>query len=170
MEKISTARVALKWGLVMGIALTAVYITLYVLNIFKFPWYVHMGIVVLFVGGIYMALNEFKGLNRGFMKFGEAFGLGMLTVFTSSIISSSIDFVYRSFIDKTVNDKQVEIVTREYEAMGISAETSEAMIEQVSMMLNSPLGLLVSIGTFLFIGLIVSVIMAAVMRKDEPLY
>lgn len=81
MEKVSSARIALKSGLIYGIVSIVVALVSYNTDLWK-NWIVSFLVtVILFFGVMYFSLSEFKSLNGGFMTFGRGFGLGMLTNF-----------------------------------------------------------------------------------------
>lgn len=170
MEKVSSARISLKWGLILGLVSIAVTTVYYVLNIFNPSWYGYVVSFLMYFGVLYFAMNEFRTLNGGFMKFGEGLGLGVLAFLCSAVIYSVYDFVYKNYIDTTIISKQLQMVEQQYENMGMSPELIEQSLSQAETMFNSSLGFLMTIFGIVFSGFICSLIMAAIMKRNKPMF
>ncbi len=170
MEKVSTARIALKWGLILGLISIAITTIYYTLNTFNLSWYNYVISFVTYFGIVFLALKEFRSLNNDEMTFGQGFGIGMLLFFTCSIIYSVYDFIYKSFIDTTVNEKVMRMMEEQYESYGMSPEMIDQSLQQAEKMVNSPLGMLLGIASLMFYGLVCSLIMAAIMKKTRPVF
>jgi Protein of unknown function (DUF4199) len=170
MEKVSSARIALKWGLIYGI-IGIVYNTLaYNTGLWK-NWVLGLlAMLIMLFGILYLAFNEFKTLNGGFMAFKEGLGLGMLTITTGAILSVFFDNFYRKYIDPTLIEQQIDMITEQYESMGLSDAQIEEAVQKVESTANSGLGFLWALLGAMFIGFIASLIMAAIMKKDKPVF
>lgn len=170
MEKVSSARIALKWGLIYGI-ITILYTTIaYNTELWK-NQFLGIGIgVVLSVLFLYLAMNEFKILNGGFMTFSQGLGVGMLTSATSGLLSMVYDFLYKKFIDPNVVDQQLEMAREQYESMGMAEEQIEAAIEKAASYTDSGLAFIFGMLFVLFFGLIISLIVAGFVKKDKPVF
>ncbi|MBK6977859.1 MAG: DUF4199 domain-containing protein [Cytophagaceae bacterium] len=170
MEKVSSARIALKWGLIYGIVSIVVALVSYNTDLWK-NWIVSLLVtVILFFGVMYFSLSEYKSLNGGFMTFGQGFGLGMLTIFTGGLISIIFDFSYKKYIDPNLIDMQLEMTREQYESMGMSEEQIEMALEKAQSYMSSGMAVLFGMISILVIGLIVSLIMSAVLKKDKPVF
>ncbi|MGL4631663.1 MAG: DUF4199 domain-containing protein [Leadbetterella sp.] len=109
MEKVSTARIALKWGLILG----AISIVLSTLLFISDLWETSI-LGVLACGGtisfgLYFALKEFKNLNQNKLAFNQIMGLGLLMSLTWGLVLNSFDMVYSNFIDPTITERRIEI-------------------------------------------------------------
>ncbi|HLO43452.1 MAG TPA: DUF4199 domain-containing protein [Leadbetterella sp.] len=170
MEKVSSARIALKWGLIYGV-LGIVYNTIsYNTGLWK-SWAV--GLLALFIllfGVLYMAFNEFKSLNGGFMTFKEGLGLGTLTITTGGLLSVIFDSFYKKIIDPSLIEQQMEMITEQYESMGLSEAQIDEAIQKVEASANSGLSIIWGVLGAVFFGFIASLIMAAIMKKDKPVF
>lgn len=170
MEKVSTARIALKWGLIYGLLSIVVNTIIYTFNLLEHQWINTVVSIVLSFGVLYLAFKEFRDLNGGFMKFGQGLGLGMLLFVTGGVLASGYDFVYKRLIDPGIIDKQLEIVEMQYEKAGMSPEMIEQALEAAKPWMNGPLTPVVMVFSFAFIGFICSLIMAAIMKKNPPVF
>lgn len=170
MEKVSTARIALKWGLILALISIAITTVYYTLNTFSLSWYNYVITFVTYFGILFLALKEFRSLNNDEITFGQGFGLGMLLFFTCSIIYSVYDFVYKSFIDTTVNEKILKVTEEMYESMGFSPDMIEQSMQQAAKTMDSPLSALYTVFGLMLYGVICSLIMAAIMKKTKPVF
>lgn len=170
MEKVSTARIALKWGLIYGLLSIVVNTIIYTFNLMEQQWINSVFSFVLSFGILYLAFKEFRDLNGGFMKFGQGLGLGMLLFVTGGVLISVYDFVYKKLIDPGVVDKLLEIAERQYEKAGMSPEMIEQALETAKPWMAGPLAPVIMIFSIAFIGFICSLIMAAIMKKNQPVF
>lgn len=170
MENVSSARIALKWGLIYGV-LGIVYNTIsYNTGIWK-SWFIGLMILlILLFGVLYFAMNEFKSLNNGFMTFKEGLGLGTLTITAGGIISVLFDNFYRNYIDTTILGQQIEMMTEQYESMGLSEAQIDEAIQKVEATANSGLSFLWGVIGAVVLGFIASLIMSAIVKKDKPVF
>ena len=74
MEKPSTARIALKWGILGAIMIIIYTVALYISGLFKTPALSWIPFAFLLFG-IVMSLREFKLINNNFISFSEGLGL-----------------------------------------------------------------------------------------------
>lgn len=170
MEKVSSARIALKWGLIYGI-IGIVYNTIaYNTGLWK-NWIIGLlAILILLFSTLYLAFNEYKTLNSGFMTFKEGLGLGMLTITTGGILSVLFDNFYRQYIDPSLLEQQIEMMTEQYESMGLSEAQIEEAVQKIEISAGSGLGFLWGVLGAIFVGFIASLIMSAIMKKDKPVF
>jgi hypothetical protein len=170
MEKVSSARIALKWGLIYGI-IGIVYNTIaYNTGLWK-SWLIGLlAMLILLFGTLYLAFNEYKILNAGFMTFKEGLGLGLLTITTGAILSVLFDNFYRQYIDPSLLKQQIEMFTEQYESMGLSETQIEEAVQKMENSAGSGLTFLSGVLGAVFIGFIASLIMSAIMKKDKSVF
>ncbi len=170
MEKPSTARIALKWGLIFSIvsviATTAFNMTdLWTQSMLLFLFGTASSILML-----YLAMAEFRKLNGGYMSIGEGLGIGMLTTATSAVVSMLYDTAYQRFIDPTLLERKMEIAEEQYKKVGMTDEQIAESIEQMERLNNSGVVMMIGIVVALIIGFVLSLIVAAVLKKDKPVF
>jgi Protein of unknown function (DUF4199) len=165
----TTTRTALKWGVIIGIInilySTAIMATGQIGNqSLGYAVYLIIGV------GIYLALNDFKKENSGFMTFGQGLGLGTMMSAILGLISSFYSFAYMKFIDSSIPDQILKNAEREMEKKGLPDDQIEQAM-QYSKMFMSP-GVMFVAGVFftVLLGFVLSLIIAAIMKKDKPVF
>ena len=163
-----------KYGLMMGVAAIIFSLMLYLANpSFLVTWGSWAGLVITIYFMI-KSVNDTKRDNKGFLSLGEAFKAGWLAYVLGSFISSVFMYILVNFFDPTLIDviRQTQI-----EAMQKVGETlnfpPEQLKEQISMIEDTnPFGLAqiaLSIPiSFLFPGAVIAIIIAAIVRKNDP--
>lgn len=170
MEKVSSARISLKWGLILGLLGIVSTTVMYTMGWFSQMTISFVIMFICFIAVLYLAFKEFRDLNGGFMSFGQGVGLGMLLFATAGVIAGIYDFVYKQFIDTTLVDKQLSIFEEQYESMGMSPEMIEQSLSSAKVWMDGPLALGASVLSYVLYGLICSLIMAAIMKKNQPVF
>lgn len=170
MEKVSSARIALKWGLINGILSILLTTILYNTQIWENFSVSFMLSISLTFCILFFALSEFKSLNNGFMTFSEGLGLGTLTLATGGILGVIYDFIYKKYIDSNIISLQLEKAQEQYEAMGMSEDQIEKSIEKAQQYSNSGVSFLLAFLFVIFFGFLCSLIMAAILKKDKPFF
>jgi hypothetical protein len=165
----TTTRTALKWGVIIGIInilySTAIMATGQIGNqSLGYAVYLIVGV------GIYLALNDFKKENSGFLTFGQGLGLGTMMSAILGLISSFYSFAYMKFIDSSIPDQILKNAEREMEKKGLPDDQIEQAM-QYSKMFMSP-GVMFVAGVFftVLLGFVLSLIIAAIMKKDKPVF
>ncbi|GAB3891459.1 hypothetical protein GCM10028803_03290 [Larkinella knui] len=166
-EKPSTARLALKWGLISGV-IFMVYTT--VINLTgqfsntALPWLSLLISIVLIV----MAMREFRTLNGGFMSFGEGVSLGTLLSVISGLISITYNLIYTTFIDPTIRQQMLDNAREQMENRGMADEQIEQAMEFTEKIQSPGLQFLVGILFAAIFGVLISLIAAAFIRRNKP--
>ncbi|GAB3991031.1 hypothetical protein GCM10028807_19870 [Spirosoma daeguense] len=169
-EQASPTRTALKWGLILGIALIVYSAVTFLTNNTANTWagLVSYGITII---GLTLAMRNFRSLNNGFITYGEGLTIGTLAAAISGFISSLFSVFYTTIIDTGFMERAAEKAREQMEDQGTMSD--EQIDRTISMMekFQSP-GLLFVFGVFgsILIGLVFSLIIAAFIRrtKDNP--
>ncbi|CCH57280.1 hypothetical protein BN8_06691 [Fibrisoma limi BUZ 3] len=166
-EKTSTARVALKWGLIIGIGTIIYSIVLFTLDLTT-----NRGLSVLtygiFIAGLVLAMREFRTANGGYMTYGEGVGLGALASAIAGVLSSAFSVFYMTVIDPGFQERLMDQTREQLEEQGqLSDEQIDQAIE-MGQSFQSP-GLLFVFGIFgsILIGVLLTLIIAAIMRRNK---
>lgn len=166
-DKPSTARVALKWGLILGVAQIIFSIIIFVSDNFGNTALGSIAYVLIIIG-IVLAMREYRTLNGGYMTYGEGLSTGTLTAAISGLLSSLFSVFYMTVIDTGIMERVLEKSREQMEAQGnLSDEQIEQAIE-VTQKFQSP-GILFAFGVLgaAFVGLLFSLIIAAFMRRNK---
>lgn len=119
------------------------------------------------VGGVVFAQVSYKKALGGTMTYGQALGVGLLTVVFASIISSIYTYLLYTVIDPGLQE-QLRLFTEEQMVkQGRVPEEQMDMALEMSSKFQTP-GMMVVFGIFggAFIGLIISLITAIFTKKN----
>jgi hypothetical protein len=94
----------------------------------------------------------------------------MLTVTTGGLLSVLFDNFYRKYIDPSLLEQQIEMITEQYESMGLSEAQIDEAVQKIENSAGSGLGFLWGVLGAIFVGFIASLIMSAIMKKDKPVF
>lgn len=163
----TTARTALKWGLISGVA-SMIFITiLYVTGQAANSGLASAGIVITIVVMV-LAMKEFRTANGGFMSYGQGLGIGALMAGISGFISSTYSYIYNEFIDTTLRQQILDKVRDDLENRGMDDAQVEQALEMTQKFSSPGLTFLFGIIGAIVIGFIISLIISAIMKKDKP--
>lgn len=163
----STARVALKWGVILGVAQIAFSTLIFVTDNFGNNTLGSVTYLLIAVA-LVLAMRDFRTLNGGYMAYGEGISVGTLTAAISGLLSSLFSVFYMTVIDTNVMQRVIDKTREQMEEQGnLSDEQIDQAIE-ITQNFQSP-GILFAIGVIgsAIIGLIFSLIIAAIMKKAK---
>jgi Protein of unknown function (DUF4199) len=167
MEKPSTARIALKWGLVTSVLIIIYTVVLYMTGYFKNPSLSWISFLILLIG-IFLALREFKSMNNNYMSFSEGLGVGTLMSAVAGLIGSIFSYVYTNFIDTTIMQQMSDLQREQMEARGMSSEQVEQAMEMATKFTSPGIIFLFGIIGYVFFGFILSLIVSAILKNSKP--
>lgn len=168
-EKTSTARVALKYGLVVAVV-TMVYSTiLYVAGLGSNRMLASLTYVFMIVA-IVLAMKDFREKNGGFISYGEGLGLGSLTSAVLGLLSSAFTIFYLQFIDSNILTQSMDQMREELERKGMDDAQIESALEVSQKFMSPGIMFVMVILGYLVMGFIFSLIIAAIMRKEKPVF
>lgn len=168
-EKVSTARIALKYGVLASVVIMVFTTIINVTGQSQNKWLTSLSFVFMIVG-IVVAMKAFKEENKGFMTYGEGLGLGSLFSAIMGLLGSTFSVLYNKFIDPTIITQAMDTARSEMESKGMDdAQIDQAMAMSEKFM--SP-GVLFAFGVIgsLMVGFVLSLIIAAILRKDKPVF
>lgn len=163
----SVSSVALKYGLIGALISVVFTAVLLIAGVEVSGWIGSLGYLIL-IGAMVLAMKEYKKSNYGYMSYGQGLGIGTLVSLFFGVLGGVFMYIYTSFIDpnytSTVMDKQ----RIELEEKGMSDEQIDQAIA-MGESFSSPVMMIVwSIVGYLFIGFILSLIIAAIMKHARP--
>ena len=165
-EQPSTARVALKWGAILGVASS-----IFSLILFMTDTVGNTGIgaisYLFIIGALVLAMREFRTLNGGYMRYGQGLGLGALTTGVSGLISGLFSVFYMTVIDTGVMDRMIETQRDKAEASGLSDEQIDAQMKIVEMFQSPGLLFIFGIIGSIIMGFLFSLVISAIIKKEK---
>jgi Protein of unknown function (DUF4199) len=164
-------KIALKYGLIYsGInILWTLLMFITELNRSDYAWVFNLIAVVIPVICIIMAIKEFKaGPGAGFMSFGQAFKHGMVICLVGGIIFGAFNVVYLQYIDTNFMEFQMQKQVDKMAEMGMSEGDIEKALARGADFQTPFWMFTMAIVVSLIFGLILSLIMAAILKKENP--
>ena len=117
------------------------------------------------------ALKEHRDQELGgFMSFKRAFLLAFTIGIVSSVIALVFNYVYMNFINHGALEAQLEMTRGMMEKMGLPEDKLDEAIEKQRQAMSSPMSMLTGLLGAGFIVAILSLIIAAIMKKDRPVF
>lgn len=118
--------------------------------------------------GIILTHRAFKEENAGFMTYGQGLGLGSVLGLVAGLLSGIFSFIYLSFVDNTVIQRQMDEARLQLEERGMPDDQIDQAM-QVSEMIATPGMLFIfSILGTLFFAFILSLIISAFTKNNNP--
>ncbi len=163
---------ALKYGLIGGLLLVAISLLMDLLG-FSDPanrgtnWLVTVISIAVFVWALFTAIRSERADRGGAINFGGAFKVAFTTTLIIAVISAIYMFVYVSFINPDIMEQAREMAMENLASQGFSDEMIE---EQMAMMENMMSPAMMTLWGFLgnlIMGIIISLIGAAVLKKES---
>ena len=159
----TTTRAGLRYGLIFGLISVISMLIKYMAHLEKifslFDW-------TYFIIMVVMALLYYRSNNNGLMTYGQGVSTGMAATGVASIIRAFGHLIYISFIDKDYTRRQLDLLRIELEK---NPDISDEQINQMlSMGSSAPtLAFLGMIFGLLLLGLVISLIVAAILKKEN---
>ena len=175
-KNVNFLSITLRNGILLGLASVAFTVLLYITDFLYtdstllavITWLINIAISVVF---IVMAVEQYKKANEGFLSIGEAIKVGVLVAVIAGVIGAIYQVIYATIIDPDYYDKVVEVAMKKMSAM---ANFNEEQLEefQDKMYANKP-SIASSFSTSIIFsaigGLIISAIVGAVKKKEQPM-
>jgi hypothetical protein len=164
-EKMSAGRVALNYGLILGVVLIIYSLILYLVDVpleylQYFNWGSYVFIIIFMVLGIKTYRDKYAG---GFITYGKSFSTGFLIGLYAAIIAAIYGFIYFSFINpgiiqEMMDARTLEIMEQNPTMNDEQLEMAQAWMERfMSPVMMTVMGLIVNVIISLIISLIVSI-------------
>ena len=174
----TSARLALKWGLISGLILMtyslAMNITGLLADLSLAPM-AYLAIILATGFGMWKGMDEYKETHGGYISYGQGLGLNTLISTVAAIISMIGSMLYSSFIDNSSMKKFMEAqndkMTEQWEKQGLSQAQIEDALDKMNGMMNNPGVMFVSgVISTVFVGFILALIISAIKKKTKPVF
>ena len=168
MELSKTGPVAQKYGLILGLALTAFQMVIFTAGLFTNQALGYLSWVIL-IGLLIVAIKAYKDENEGFMTFGKGVGVGALTSIIGAVIVTLVVFIYIQFVDPGIIDQMVDMSIEK--AAEMNPTLDDEALEQARGMTEKFILPGIIGGSLLgtaIMGTIFSLIISAIMKNDPP--
>lgn len=164
-KPVSLMKSSLIYGIYLGIVSILLSVVLYVMGYTFEQWVQYTGYVVLTVGIIW-AQVAFKKALGGEMTYGQALGVGTMTVVFSSVLSGIYTYLLYTVIDPSLLDQLRIFTEQQMLERGVSEEQLDATIAITSKLQSPPIMAVMAVIGGGFLGLIISLITGIFTKKN----
>jgi ethanolamine transporter EutH len=162
---------SVKFGLILGLVFIVYSLLLYVIKVDIFNvWFSIVQFFItatIFSVGMSIAMKKFRDdYLENKIKYGQAFLVGLIVAVVSFIINGLYGFVFYSYFDPTYMEEGMLRVVERMEAMNIPEDILVQQIERIEQQIKPTRQLISALTAGPIFGGIISLIVAAVVKKD----
>ncbi len=168
MEKKNTSVIynGLIWGLIIGFASIIYNVILYMLDQNLNQALGYVGILITLVLLI-LGIRSFRDIRGGVLPFGPAFTFGIVAVVVSGVIGTIYGYILWTVIDPDILTKMQELQMEKMLERGLPEEAVNQAMNMTSRFMKPGLMAAMGLAGSLFFGAIISLIVAAIFKRDE---
>jgi hypothetical protein len=158
---------ALNWGVIIGLVSIVYSVILYMLNKTFSQALGYAGIIII-IAGLAIAMKSYRdNVLDGVFPFGKAFGFGMLIVVVAGLLGAIFTYLLYAVIDTGLTEKMLEFTTQKMLDRGVPEAQLDIVLERAAKF-QKPLPMAItSFVTSVLGGVVLSLIMAAIFKKEE---
>ncbi|MCX2742192.1 DUF4199 domain-containing protein [Pontibacter anaerobius] len=163
----SVGSVALKWGFIFALIGVIFTLVLMVSGLAENRWISSLAYLIL-IGGIAVAMKNFKAENHGFISYGQGLGIGAIVSVIYGLLSGTFSWLYMEFVDPEYMNRIMEKQRVEMLQQGMTDEQIDAGMA-IAENFQGPVAIILgSAVVTLIIGFILSLIISAIMKNSRP--
>lgn len=168
MEKKNTSVIynGLIWGLIIGFAGIIYNVILYMLDQNLNQALGYVGILITLVLLI-LGIRSFRDIRGGVLPFGPAFSFGVVAIVVSGVIGTIYGYILWTVIDPDILTKMQELQMEKMLERGLPEEAIDQAMNMTSRFMKPGLMAAMGLASSLFFGAIISLIVAAIFKRDE---
>lgn len=161
----------IKYGLYSALAAIFFSLLTYVTGVYKADWFQWAGLISILIP-IYFISAGIKDLRtnqlNSYISYGKAFGEGLRITLISNIIFTIYNYFYVSVINTAFFEFQKQKTYEKFQEQGMDEEQIEKMMKMSEMWMNPTASSLFVFLAFMFLGVVICLIAAAILKKDNP--
>ena len=171
--KISPAKSGLQFGLSFGVIMILEFVIMYVIGMDKlvgtsFGLIVNLlNYLILPIAFIYLGCANYKKNNNGFITFSECLKTGVSITFIAALVYAVFyllfNLIFPEFTVQLISITKTEIVKKQ---PNITSEQLDMAISMTKKFMNPYIVFPVTLAMYSFFGLIYSLIVGAIVKKD----
>jgi len=170
-QKASLKKIALNYGLLLGLASVALSVVTYVMGVhLERPWWASVLGIVIMAALIVYGLKAFKQDNGGFLSLGEAIKVGLAISVIAGIIGAVYNYVFVTVIEPDFVAQMMEITKEQMieQNPDMTEEQMEMGLSITEKFMSPGIMSAMAIIFTLFLGFIISLISGLVMKQNRP--
>jgi hypothetical protein len=165
----TTTSIGIRYGILTGLLIIIYSFILFVTGQEMNQALGWVSIAVLPIVGIFLAHKAFKQANAGFMSYGQGLGIGVLLSLVSGLLTTTFSYIYRTFVDPDLAARMLEKMRAKLEAVGSMSDAQvDQMLSMSTKFSTGPIGFAVGILSALLLGLVFSLVIAAITKNAKP--
>jgi hypothetical protein len=158
----------LKFGLLIGLASAVFTLLLYVVGVDDNKGLGMISFLILF-GGLWLGIKEIRDQEKGgFITFNDAWKQGFRIILWSSVVTTVFTLIYMGWINPDLMANQLDASRIEMEEKGLSSEQIDQAMSMTAMFTTPWAAAVFAFLGNLFIGMLIALIPAAILKKIEP--
>ena len=123
---------------------------------------------LILIGGIVVAMKQYKAANFGYMSYGQGLGIGAIVSVIFGLLSGLFTWLYTEFVDTEYMARMMEKQREQMIQQGLSDEQIDAGMKMAENF-QGPVTMILGAGVItLIIGFILSLIISAIMKNSRP--
>ena len=163
----SIARIATKYGLILGVLSFVVFLGVTLTGIQQQNWSSLINVVLVIVLMV-LTHREFKKTHDGMMTYPQGLGSGTLLSIVATVVSTLLVYVYVQFINTGYLATAMQAQQKMIEQRGLTGAQAQQAMAMTGAMLT-PVGIVVtSLVSGVIAGFIVALIVSIFTRKGDP--
>jgi len=167
-KKSSLWKIALNWGVIMGIVLIIYNLIMYFLDLSLEQWVGWVSYIFM-IGVIVLATINYRDKELGgVITYGQALGFGVMVVLFASVIQAIYTYLFMTFIDPEFVNKILAMTEEKMIEQGIPEDQIEMGLAMQKKFMSPIIMSLITIPASVFFGLIFSLITSAFLKKNKP--
>lgn len=159
--------VSMKYGLFAGLVLIAYGLVIQLAGLVANQALGYVSFIFLIVF-IVLGHKAYKDDGDGYMAYGKGLGIGTMISLISGILSSVFSYIYITFIDDSMIAIMKEVQEDALIKQGLEGAALDNALEMASSFLTPGMMFVMGIVSMLFIGFILSLIVAAITKNTNP--
>jgi hypothetical protein len=166
-NKPSSVTVSLGYGVIIALAIIVFSLILFLLNLSHGTGLENLSYLILIAGIVLAQFNFRNKYQNGFITYGEAFKIGMLSSLFLSVIMGVYTFIFFKYIDPGAMEEIMIKTEQEMMDQGRSEMEIEQGMKFMSMVNNVGWYTFFALVGNFFIGTIISLITAIFVKKED---
>lgn len=163
----SVSSVAIKYGLLSGLIGVVYSLIIMVADLGDNRLLSSLAYLIL-IGGIILAMKQYKALNLGYMSYGQGLGIGSLVSVIFGLFTGLFTWIYTSFVDTEYMARVMEKQREQMITQGYSDEQIDAGMKVAENFQGPVMMILGTAVITLIVGFILSLIISAIMKNSRP--
>lgn len=162
----SLFKYSINYGLITGLILVVYSLLLYFTNLNLDQTMGYISFLILAACIFFTGKHYRDSVLHGSIAYAQALGLGVLVGVFASVLLGFFSYLELKFIDPSIIDKQLELTQQKMVEKGLNEEQLEMAMKVTKQWMTPAMSFIISIFSFAFISLIISLITSIFIRKD----